>query len=39
MDIGRVVRELEVIPDDESRPETDQPQETQPDEATAPATS
>jgi hypothetical protein len=39
MNIGRVVRELEVIPEDESGPEADQPQETQPDEATAPATS
>jgi hypothetical protein len=39
MNIGPVVRELEVMPEDESRPEADQPQDTQPDEATAPATS
>lgn len=39
MNIGRVVRELEVIPEDESRPEADQPKETQPEEAPAPATS
>jgi hypothetical protein len=39
MNIGRVVRELEVVPEDESRPEADQPQDTNPDEATAPAPS
>jgi hypothetical protein len=39
MNIGRVVRELEVIPEDQSLPEADQPQEAQPDEVTAPATS
>ncbi len=38
MNIGRVVRELEVIPDDEPRQEAEQPEEAEPDQTTAPAT-